>query len=64
MKKKTSKKNPPAGSVQIYPATRGVSIQGMKKPFGNGRYRHAFKGPVEIIGLANGDVLLRAPKKK
>lgn len=63
MKKKSrsrSKKNPPA--QLIYPAGRGVVIQGMKKPGIRGRFRHVFVKPVEIIGLPNGDVLLRGKK--
>lgn len=59
--------------VRIYKPTRGVVIQGMQKPPGHPcdakckavhhKYRHVFKEAVEVIGLPNGDVLLRGPKK-
>lgn len=72
MKKKrpARRRNPPA--VQIYPGSSGVVLQGMKKGPGHPcdakckaaghRYRHLFKQAVEIVGLANGTVLLR-PKR-
>jgi hypothetical protein len=59
----------PNPGVQIYKPTRGVEIAGMQKPKGHPcdakcaaaghKYRHRFKDPVEVIGLANGDVLLK-----
>lgn len=68
---KKRKNNPPA--TQIYQPTRGVVIAGMQKPPGHPcdaacrraghKYQHRFKKPVEIIGLANGDVLLRGRGK-
>lgn len=67
-----AKANPPA--VQIYKPTRGVVIQGMQKPPGhpcdarcaaaNHKYRHVFKEPIEIIGLPDGNVLLRSRRGK
>lgn len=53
--------------VLIYDATKGIAIEGMQKGpgsrFAGEKFRHRFKQAVEIIGLPNGDVLLR-PKKK
>lgn len=65
-----SQKRPrPNPGVQIYKPTRGVEIAGMQKPSGHPcdakceaaghKYRHRFKDSVEVIGLANGDVLLK-----
>jgi hypothetical protein len=63
--------NPPA--VQIYQPTRGLLIEGMQKPPGHPcdrkcraaqhKYRHLFREPVEIIGLPDGSVLLRAKRR-
>jgi hypothetical protein len=68
-KAKRRKKNPPAATV-IYPESRGVELQGMQKGPGHPcdaackradhRYKHTFKKAVEVIGLADGSVLLRS----
>lgn len=69
---KCLKGNPP-GPVQIYKPTKGIVISGMQKPAGhpcdtacaraNHKYTHRFKEPVEIIGKADGNVLLRGRKR-
>lgn len=67
-------RRPNPGAVQIYHPTRGVVISGMQKGPGHPcdaacraaghKYKHTFKEPLEVIGLENGDVLLRYKGKK
>lgn len=64
--KKSAKRNP---ATLIYPASRGISIRGMKKGPGHPcdreckeaghRYKHTFTENVQIIGRKDGTVLLR-----
>jgi hypothetical protein len=64
-----AKPNPPDPGVQIYPASSGVALAGMKKGAGHPcdaacraaghRYIHDFTTDVEVIGKADGSVALR-----